>query len=182
MDFPYREAIDSLLYLALVTRLDISFAVEQAAHFVEDHDSSRHQAVKRIISYLRDTRTPGLSFGGSATTMVVGYTDEIGQVAWSPFTQQRAVSFSPIEGRWLGTVSVNLVQLNSRWRQNTLQLARRQRKQCGFNAHYQNYSLAQNAHPHLLRSTSGRYVRRKNNVPRKLCSVRKRNNVPRACV
>ncbi len=58
-----------------MTRPDILFAVGQAARFIEDHDPSHHQAVRRIISYLRGTRTHGLSFGGSPTTIAVGYTD-----------------------------------------------------------------------------------------------------------
>ena len=74
-NFPYREAIGSLLYLALVTRPDISFAVGQVARFVEHHDSSHNQAVKRIISYLKGTRTHGILFDGSNPTTVMGYTD-----------------------------------------------------------------------------------------------------------
>jgi hypothetical protein len=74
-NFPYREAIGSLLYLALVTRPDISFAVGQAARFVEHHDRSHCQAVKRIISYLKGTRAHGILFDGSKPMTVVGYTD-----------------------------------------------------------------------------------------------------------
>lgn len=73
--FPYREAIGSLLYLTLVTRPDISFAVGQAARFIEDHDSTHCNAIKRIIAYLCGTRNYGIQFDGSIEGPIVGYTD-----------------------------------------------------------------------------------------------------------
>ena len=73
--FPYREAIGSLLYLALVTRADISFAVGQAARFVENFDSTHCKAVRQIISYLQGTRNYGICFDGSNPSSIIGYTD-----------------------------------------------------------------------------------------------------------
>ena len=73
--FPYREAIGSLLYLALVTRPDISFAVGQAARFVENFDSTHCKAVRQIISYLQGTRNYGICFDGSNPSSIIGYTD-----------------------------------------------------------------------------------------------------------
>lgn len=50
MTFPYREAVGCLLYLALISRPDISFSVGEVAHFIECHDSIRR---KMSASYLQ---------------------------------------------------------------------------------------------------------------------------------
>lgn len=73
--FPYRDAIGSLLYLSLMTRPDISFAVGLAARYVQEHDTSHVNAVKRIISYLKGTSSYGIRFDGSSSGPVIGYTD-----------------------------------------------------------------------------------------------------------
>lgn len=73
--FPYREAVGSLLYLALVSRPDISFAVGQVARFVSSHNSSHVKAVRQIISYLRGTLSHGISFTGVISGPPVGFTD-----------------------------------------------------------------------------------------------------------
>jgi hypothetical protein len=66
VSFPYREAVGSLLYLALVTRPDMAFAVGQVSHFVESPNSSHVNAVHHIISYLKRTSSHGICFDGYA--------------------------------------------------------------------------------------------------------------------
>lgn len=73
--FPYREAVGSLLYLALVTRPDISYAVGQVSRFVESYDQSHCNAVRRIFAYLRGTPNYGICFDGLSQGSLVGYTD-----------------------------------------------------------------------------------------------------------
>ena len=73
--FPFREAVGSLLYLALVTRPDISFAVGQVARFVESHNSSHVKAVRQIISYIKGTSSHGICFRGSICDPMIGYSD-----------------------------------------------------------------------------------------------------------
>jgi hypothetical protein len=73
--FPYREAVGCLLYLALVSRPDISFSVGQVARFIENHNSSHIKAVRHIISYLRGTPNHGIFYTGTSETSPVGYSD-----------------------------------------------------------------------------------------------------------
>lgn len=73
--FTYRQAVGSLLYLAVVTRPDISFAVGLVARFIERHDTSHVNAVRRIIAYLKGTSNFGIRFVGFAADSLTGYTD-----------------------------------------------------------------------------------------------------------
>ena len=73
--FPYREAVGALLYLALVTRPDISFAVGQVARFVESHGPPHVKAIRQIISYILGTSRFGICFTGLATNSPIGYSD-----------------------------------------------------------------------------------------------------------
>ena len=51
----YQSAVGSLLYLAMATRPDITFAVSNVAKF-SSHPTTQHwTAVKRILRYLRGT-------------------------------------------------------------------------------------------------------------------------------
>lgn len=54
---PYREAIGCLTFAAIVSRLDIGFAVNNVSRFTEANDNSHWQAVKRIVKYLKETLT-----------------------------------------------------------------------------------------------------------------------------
>ena len=73
--FPYRKAVGALLYLALVSRPDISFAVGLVARFVDNHNSSHVKAVRRIISYIHGTAGHGICFTGCDPNSPVGYSD-----------------------------------------------------------------------------------------------------------
>ena len=73
--FPYRQAVGALLYLAVVTRPDISFAVGLVARFIERHDTSHVNAVRRIIAYLKGTSNFGIRFVGFGADSPTGYTD-----------------------------------------------------------------------------------------------------------
>jgi hypothetical protein len=68
-NFPYREAIGCLNYLAVMTRPDITFAVNKAAKFCEDPQSAHWQAVKRILRYLKLTIHIGITYSGTDTSI-----------------------------------------------------------------------------------------------------------------
>ena len=74
---PYREAVGSLMYAAIGTRPDISFAVNQVARFCDNPGPPHWEAVKRIFCYLKGTRDFWLVFGESGP-QIAGYTDADG--------------------------------------------------------------------------------------------------------
>lgn len=59
---PYREAVGSLLYLAVGTRPDISYAVSTVARYCSSPTMEHWKAVKHIFRYLQATESLGLTF------------------------------------------------------------------------------------------------------------------------
>lgn len=55
IEFSYRKAIGSLMYLMVGTRPDISFAVSCLAKFVNTPTEFHWQAVKRLLRYVKNT-------------------------------------------------------------------------------------------------------------------------------
>lgn len=72
--FSYRQTVGALLYLAVITLPDISFAV-LVARFIERHDTSHVNAVRRIIAYIKGTSIFGNRFAGFGADSPNGYTD-----------------------------------------------------------------------------------------------------------
>lgn len=72
---PYREAVGSLIFLATVSRPDISYAVSQVSRFLNNWDTSHWQAVKRILRYLKKTKNFSIVYKRSKNACVEGYTD-----------------------------------------------------------------------------------------------------------
>jgi hypothetical protein len=62
---PYREAIGSLMYAALGTRPDISFAVSFLSQFMQNPGRAHWEAVKRVFRYLKGTKDTCLVIGGT---------------------------------------------------------------------------------------------------------------------
>lgn len=60
VNFPYRQAVGSLLYLAIGTRPDISFAVGYVSRFMEHPSKTHVTAIKRILRYLKGTSDYGI--------------------------------------------------------------------------------------------------------------------------
>ena len=61
---PYREAVGTLMYCMLATRPDISFDVGRSAQFNNNPGKAHWEAVKRIMSYLKETADFGIRFVG----------------------------------------------------------------------------------------------------------------------
>jgi hypothetical protein len=79
-DIPYDAAVGSLMYCAIATRPDISFAVQSVSRFTKNPGAAHWDAVKRIFRYLNGTRDLWLSYG-STDTRLVGYADADGSMA-----------------------------------------------------------------------------------------------------
>lgn len=61
-EFPYRELVGSLMYLATSTRPDIANAVSQLSQFLNCFDKTHFTAAKRVLRYLSKTINFGLIF------------------------------------------------------------------------------------------------------------------------
>ena len=71
----YQSAVGSLMYLAVATRPDITFAVSNVAKFSAQPAKHHWTAVKRVMRYLRGTTEMGLVFSPQPTDECVGYSD-----------------------------------------------------------------------------------------------------------
>ncbi|CDO71000.1 hypothetical protein BN946_scf184844.g4 [Trametes cinnabarina] len=71
---PYAQLIGSLMYAAITTRPDISFATSTLARLMADPATIHWEAAKRVLRYLKGTRNYVLMFG-STSDGLVGYTD-----------------------------------------------------------------------------------------------------------
>lgn len=75
-NFPFREAVGSLLFIANVSRPDIAYAVNSIAQFSEKPLKAHWNAVKRIFKYLKGTRDFGIIFNsGADCSKIVAYSD-----------------------------------------------------------------------------------------------------------
>ncbi|PPQ82261.1 hypothetical protein CVT24_001911 [Panaeolus cyanescens] len=72
---PYRSLIGAMLYIAIGTRPDISFAIQNLSQFLDTYDQSHWNAAIRVLRYLKGTRTLRLALGGDNGISLLGYTD-----------------------------------------------------------------------------------------------------------
>jgi hypothetical protein len=83
----YRECVGSLMYAALGTRPDITFAVAKLSKFLHNPGQHHFDAVKRVFRYLIGTADLCLTFGETARELT-GYVDADG----SQEVERRAVT------------------------------------------------------------------------------------------
>jgi Reverse transcriptase (RNA-dependent DNA polymerase) len=72
--YPYRELVGALAWLALGTRPDIAFAASSLARFGHNPGRAHWEAAKRVLCYLKGTKSWRLTLGGSTSALAV-YTD-----------------------------------------------------------------------------------------------------------
>lgn len=61
--FPYQQLLGGLMYLSVLTRPDISYAVSYLSQFNNCHTETHWKHCKRILRYLKGTKNYGICFG-----------------------------------------------------------------------------------------------------------------------
>ncbi|GJZ71156.1 hypothetical protein Tco_0635007 [Tanacetum coccineum] len=72
---PYANAVGSLMYAMICTRLDISHAVGMVSRYMHNPGKGHWQAVKWILRYIHNTVDVGLVFEQGSSQWVEGYCD-----------------------------------------------------------------------------------------------------------
>lgn len=117
---PYRNLVGGLLWLAISTRPDIQYAVQQLSQFLDCYTSTHWHAAIRVLRYLKGTRSLRLRLGGDTPINLVGFTDSdwancldtrrsVGGYAWSLGSgliswctrKQRTVAASSCEAEYM---------------------------------------------------------------------------------
>jgi hypothetical protein len=71
----YQQAVGKLMYLATLTRPDISFALGKLSQFLSDPAEHHGQALKGLMRYLRSNPNLGITFRDSGSPDLIGYSD-----------------------------------------------------------------------------------------------------------
>ena len=71
----YQSAVGSLMYLAVSTRPDIAFSVNNLARFNSNPQKEHWTALKRILRYLKGTTNIGILYKHDGSDKCVGYSD-----------------------------------------------------------------------------------------------------------
>ena len=69
VDVPYRELVGSLMYLAVVSRPDIAYAVSVLSQYMSKFNNNHWTAGKRVLRYLKANPKLGLKFDGTDVTL-----------------------------------------------------------------------------------------------------------------
>lgn len=74
-DYPYRQIIGCLLYIAQGTRPDIAFAVNTLSRYNNEPKTEHVMAVKRLLRYLQGTKDLKLIYTKDGNASITGYCD-----------------------------------------------------------------------------------------------------------
>ena len=74
-EYPFRELVGALLFIARMTRPDILTATTMTARYCQNPNEEHVTAAKRILRYLKGTRTMGIVLGGTKTPKIEIYAD-----------------------------------------------------------------------------------------------------------
>jgi hypothetical protein len=72
---PYRSLIRSLMYLAIGTRPDIAYTIQQLCKFLDCYGHVHWEAAKCVVHYLKGSHMSTLVLGGEHTARLLGYMD-----------------------------------------------------------------------------------------------------------
>ena len=84
---PYAEAISSVLWVAMILRPDIVYAIRSLAQFIQNPAKFHWEALKRLIIYLGGTKDLWLTIRGKGKLKFKGTATWIGlvRVTGTPF-------------------------------------------------------------------------------------------------
>lgn len=123
VNVPYKEAVGSLLYLAMVTRPDLTYAVNSVSQYAESPKKAHWCAVKRILKYVKGTVDYGILFRrDNVYSSITAYSDadfagdkvsrkstsgfvlKLGEapIAWGS-QKQKTVALSTTESEYIAT-------------------------------------------------------------------------------
>jgi hypothetical protein len=74
IEHPYREACGSVLWPAIISRPDVSFAIGLLTQSMQNPAEQHWRAIRRVIRYLHTTKNLWLTFGGP-DAQILGFTD-----------------------------------------------------------------------------------------------------------
>jgi hypothetical protein len=116
----YQKIIGGLIYLAILTRPDIAFAIGRLSQYLSDPSEGHFKMLKSLMRYLRSTTCIGLHFGKGQEEHLIGYSDSDyamdksdrisilgnvfvlagGPVSWSS-KKQKSVATSTMEAEYM---------------------------------------------------------------------------------
>jgi hypothetical protein len=70
---PYSEAIESVLWLTVVSQPDTTYAVGVLSQFIQNPGPAHWKRIKRVISYHGSIKDYWLTFGENKKTLLEGY-------------------------------------------------------------------------------------------------------------
>ncbi|GFW15510.1 retrovirus-related Pol polyprotein from transposon TNT 1-94 [Trichonephila clavipes] len=85
-DVPYREAVGNLMFLAIVTRPDIAYAVGVLSQVLDKPQQIHWTMVKRILRYLNGTQKYGIMYLSVSSATLESYSDS--DYAGDPLTRR----------------------------------------------------------------------------------------------
>lgn len=74
-NIPYREAVGSLMHLAVVSRPDIMYGVSLVSRYLNCFDHTHWNVVKKIMKYLKETKDYGICYTSSQQNKIEAYSD-----------------------------------------------------------------------------------------------------------
>jgi len=114
-EFPFMELIGSLIYLACISRPDISYATSYLTRHMSNPSTSDWQNAKRILRYLKGTPTLGITLLKEASAPIIqAYSDSDygGDLATSRSTSGTLITIGTLPIIWKSNLQ-RLVALSS---------------------------------------------------------------------
>ena len=74
-NMPFREALGSLMWLQVATRLDLVYSVNKLARFAHNPGKTHWNVLKHTLAYVKGTLDYGITYKGGGDLKPIGYVD-----------------------------------------------------------------------------------------------------------